>query len=233
MLFTGLTHDGLSLGALQAKRGPGTAHGAERDQQVPPRKLDRYRRFLGTTRQSNQVDRETKERRDAAMMAGQSLGFSRGDLVVYPPHGLGRIARIEKQKWEGRVVALFVVRFEQDRLTLWIPFHKAGMSGLRALSTASVMEEALAKLSGPASGTRPNLTRRAIEYTARINSGDLIIIAQVVRDLFRRSTNEGKGSTTERLCYEQALDRLTREVAAVERIDVEAAAVKIEQLLTA
>jgi CarD family transcriptional regulator len=158
--------------------------------------------------------------------------FTPGDYVIYPAHGLGKVLRIEKQLIGGQEVNLFVVSFEQERMTLRVPFHKVKSSGLRKLSTRRVMEQALTTLQGEASGKRVIWNRRALEYAAKINSGDPITIAEVVRDLYRNA-DQPERSYSERLIYEQALDRLTREVAAVERIEVDAATTKLEQLLNA
>jgi CarD family transcriptional regulator len=158
--------------------------------------------------------------------------FAPGEYVIYPAHGLGKVISIETQLIGGQEVKLFVVSFEQERMTLRVPFHKAKSSGLRSLSTRRVMEKALTTLQGRASGKRVIWNRRALEYATKINSGDPITIAEVVRDLYRNA-DQPERSYSERLIYEQALDRLTREVAAIESIEVDAATTKLEQLLNA
>ncbi len=158
--------------------------------------------------------------------------FAPGDYVIYPTHGLGKVLRVEAQVVGGQEVKLFVIGFEEERMTLRVPLHKVKSSGLRSLSTRRVMEQAMTTLQGQASGKRVIWNRRALEYTAKINSGDPITIAEVVRDLYR-NTDQPERSYSERLIYEQALSRLTREVAAIESIEVDAATTKLEQLLNA
>ena len=148
--------------------------------------------------------------------------FSSGDFVVYPAHGVGKVTSIETQVIAGQKVELFVISFERDRMTLRVPVRKVENSGLRKLSTRKVMEAALTTLKGRARVKRAMWSRRAQEYEAKINSGDLISIAEVVRDL-HRSESQPEQSYSERQLYESALDRMAREVAAIEQIDREAA----------
>jgi CarD family transcriptional regulator len=158
--------------------------------------------------------------------------FAVGDYVVYPAHGLGKVMSIETQVFGGQEVKLFVIGFEEERMTMRVPFHKVKSSGLRTLSTRRVMEKAMTTLQEQARGKKVIWNRRALEYTAKINSGDPVTIAEVVRDLYR-TPEQPERSHSERLIYEQALTRLTREVAAIERIAVDAATTKLEQLLNA
>ena len=158
--------------------------------------------------------------------------FAPGDFVIYPGHGLGKVACIERQTVGTHEVEVLVITFEKDRMTLRVPLQKVATSGLRGLSTQQVMDKALTTLKGRASGRRGMWSRRAIEYAAKIKSGDPGIIAEVVRDL-HRGEGQPDQSYSERLIYEQALDRLTREVAAIEKIELEAATTKVEQLLKA
>ena len=126
---------------------------------------------------------------------------------------------------------LLVIDFQQDRMTLRIPVGKARNSGLRRLSTRKQMDNAIEKLKGRARVRRTMWSRRAQEYEAKINSGDPISIAEVVRDL-RRNTNQGDQSFSERQMYQAALDRLAREFAAIEKIDEQAAADRLERIMT-
>ncbi len=164
--------------------------------------------------------------------ASTKMAFAPGDIVVYPSHGLGKVISIETQRIGEQEVTLFVINFERDRMTLRVPLHKAKTSGLRNISTKRVMQAALAILKEPASQKRMMWNRRAVEYATKINSGDPILLAEVVRDL-NRAVGERERSHSERLIYEQALDRLTLEVAAVERTEVQTAVAKLEQLLKA
>ncbi len=158
--------------------------------------------------------------------------FNEGDLVVYPTHGVGKVAGIEKQHIAGHELELFVITFDRDRMTLRIPVPKAKNSGLRKLSTRSVMDEALGTLATRAKIKRAMWSRRAQEYEAKINSGDPLAIAEVVRDL-HRNANQPDQSYSERQIYEAALDRLACELAAVERILPDEATQKLEKLLDA
>ena len=158
--------------------------------------------------------------------------FGAGDYVVYPTHGVGRVQGVEKQEISGQALRLIVIKFEKDRMTLRVPVEKAQESGLRKLSSRKMMDTALATLKGRSRVKRTMWSRRAQDYEAKINSGDPVSIAEVVRDLHRNSDQPDQ-SYSERQMYQAALDRLARELAAVEKIDEIAAANKLEELLTA
>jgi CarD family transcriptional regulator len=158
--------------------------------------------------------------------------FLEGDYVVYPTHGVGKVASIERQRIAGHELELFVITFDRDRMTLRVPVPKARMSGLRKLSSRTVMDSALEKLRGRAKVKRAMWSRRAQEYEAKINSGDPVSIAEVVRDL-HRNANQPDQSYSERQIYEAALERLASELAAVEAILPEQATQKLEKLLDA
>lgn len=160
------------------------------------------------------------------------LDFAAGDYVVYPTHGVGRVIGVQTQEISGLKLRLISIKFEKDRMTLRVPVEKAQASGLRKLSTRKVMDSALATLKGKVRIRRTMWSRRAQEYEAKINSGDPVSIAEVVRDL-HRGADQPDQSYSERQMYQAALDRLAREFAAVERIDEAAAAQKLEQLLKA
>lgn len=162
----------------------------------------------------------------------EKLMFNTGDFVVYPTHGVGKVLGIEKQEIAGLALKLFVISFEHERMTLRVPVEKAADSGLRKLSSKKVMEGALSTLKGRARVKRTMWSRRAQEYEAKINSGDPVSIAEVVRDLHRRADQPDQ-SFSERQIYEQAMERLASEVAAVEKIDLEKAQTKLEKLLKA
>ena len=158
--------------------------------------------------------------------------FQSGDYVVYPTHGVGLIKGTESQEIAGTQLDLLVIDFEQDRMTLRIPVGKAKNSGLRRLSSRKQMDAAIAKLKGRARVRRTMWSRRAQEYEAKINSGDPVSIAEVVRDL-RRPSNQGDQSYSERQMYKAAIDRLAREFAKIEQIDEDAAVTKLEKLMDA
>jgi len=155
-------------------------------------------------------------------MSKSGLEFSVGDHVVYPAHGVGEIKGIETQAVAGMSLEVYVITFDHEKMTLRVPTKKAVGSGLRPLAANDVVTQALTTLKGRARVKRTMWSRRAQEYEAKINSGDLISIAEVVRDL-HRAENQPEQSYSERQLYESALDRMAREVAAIERIDRDAA----------
>ena len=148
------------------------------------------------------------------MSKARKLDFRPNDYVVYPAHGVGQIVSIEEQEVAGLTLELFVISFEKDKMTLRVPTHKAMEIGMRALSSPDVITHAMKTLKGKAKVKRAMWSRRAQEYEQKINSGDLIAIAEVVRDL-HRADDQREQSYSERQLYEAALERLTREVAAV------------------
>jgi len=164
--------------------------------------------------------------------APTELLFKPEDFVVYPTHGVGRVTGIETQEISGMKLTLFVVHFEKDKMTLRVPVAKANTVGMRRLSSPDKMRTALKTLKGRARVKRTMWSRRAQEYEAKINSGDPVSIAEVVRDL-HRNAGQPEQSYSERQIYEAALDRLARELAAVERIDEEQATQRLEKVLRA
>lgn len=156
--------------------------------------------------------------------------FRKGDYVVYPTHGVGKVLGIEDQEIAGQKLKLIIIEFDKDRMTLRVPVAKADKSGLRRLSSPDQMKSALKTLKGKSRVRRTMWSRRAQEYEAKINSGDPIAIAEVVRDLFRNASQPDQ-SYSERQLYQAALDRLAREYAAIEEIGEEDAAEKLEDML--
>ncbi len=148
--------------------------------------------------------------------------FIVGDYVVYPAHGVGQINGVETQEVAGLSLEVYVITFDHEKMTLRVPTRKAKTAGLRPLATGDVVSQAMVTLKGRARVKRTMWSRRAQEYEAKINSGDLISIAEVVRDL-HRADNQPEQSYSERQLYESALDRMAREVAAIEQIDRDAA----------
>jgi CarD family transcriptional regulator len=155
-------------------------------------------------------------------MSKNGHDFSVGDHVVYPAHGVGQVQGIETQEVAGLKLEVYVITFDHEKMTLRVPTAKAKTAGLRPLAEGNVVSKALTTLKGRARVKRTMWSRRAQEYEAKINSGDLISIAEVVRDL-HRAENQPEQSYSERQLYESALDRMAREVAAIERIDRDAA----------
>ena len=156
--------------------------------------------------------------------------FRPNDYVVYPAHGVGQIISIEEQEIAGLQLELFVISFEKDKMTLRVPTNKATEVGMRSLSSPDVVTKALDTLKGKARVKRAMWSRRAQEYEQKINSGDLLSIAEVVRDL-HRTDDQREQSYSERQLYEAALERLTREVAAVSGVDEVKAQKKVDEVL--
>jgi len=158
--------------------------------------------------------------------------FRPDDFVVYPAHGVGKIVSIDEQEVAGMKLEMFVISFEKDKMTLRVPTARATEIGMRGLASPDLVEQALTTLKGKARVKRAMWSRRAQEYEQKINSGDLLAIAEVVRDL-HRSDDQREQSYSERQLYEAALDRLTREVAAVGGTDAAGAQKKVEEVLVA
>src|ERR1700757_3051053 len=173
-----------------------------------------------------------KTKAKAKKIVSKDIGFRKGDFVVYPTHGVGRVLGVETQEISDHTLHVIIINFDKDRMTLRVPVAKAKNSGLRRLSTRKIMDTALATLKGRSRVKRAMWSRRAQEYEAKINSGDPVSIAEVVRDL-HRNADQPDQSYSERQIYQAALDRLVRELAAVESIDETAATQKLEQLLKA
>jgi CarD family transcriptional regulator len=161
----------------------------------------------------------------------QRHGFKTNEWIVYPAHGVGRIVGIEEQEIAGMSLELFVITFEKDKMTLRVPTGKSTSVGMRKLAEEGVVKRAMETLKGRARIKRTMWSRRAQEYEAKINSGDLIAIAEVVRDLYR-SESQPEQSYSERQLYEAALDRMAREIAAVDKLDERGAVQRITEVLS-
>jgi CarD family transcriptional regulator len=158
------------------------------------------------------------------------LGFKVNEWIVYPAHGVGRVVAIEEQEIAGIALELFVITFEKDKMTLRVPTGKSASVGMRKLAEEATVKKAIETLKGRARVKRTMWSRRAQEYEAKINSGDLIAIAEVVRDLYR-SESQPEQSYSERQLYEAALDRMAREIAVVEKLDERGAVQRITEVL--
>lgn len=159
-----------------------------------------------------------------------SLVFNSGDYVVYPTHGVGKVSDVSKQTIAGNELELLVVNFDKDKMTLRIPVAKVEQVGLRKISEATTIDNALATLKGKAKVKKIMWSRRAQEYENKINSGNPVAIAEVVRDLYRNE-NLAEQSYSERQIYEQALDRLASEVAVFDNTSIEVANKKLLEIL--
>jgi len=166
------------------------------------------------------------------MSKARKSEFRPNDFVVYPAHGVGKIVSIEDREIAGIELELFVISFEKDKMTLRVPTDKATSVGMRGLSSPDTVSRALATLKGKARVKRAMWSRRAQEYEQKINSGDLLSIAEVVRDL-HRTDDQREQSYSERQLYEAALERLTREVAAVSGLDEANAQKQVGDVLVA
>src|SRR5437764_14271777 len=160
----------------------------------------------------------------------QRQGFKTNEFVVYPAHGVGQILAIEEQEIAGARLELFVINFMKDKMTLRVPTAKVANVGMRKLSEPVLVKKALETLKGRARVKRTMWSRRAQEYEAKINSGDIVAIAEVVRDLYR-SESQPEQSYSERQLYEAALDRLSRDIAVVQHSTETEAVKEIESQL--
>lgn len=158
--------------------------------------------------------------------------FKINEFIVYPAHGVGKVIAVEKEEIAGMEVELYVVIFEQDKMTLRVPTAKAATSGMRALSNELVLKDSYTTLRGRARIKRTMWSRRAQEYEAKINSGDLVLLSEVVRDL-HRTGDQPEQSYSERQLYERAIDRMVREVAAIKKTTRSAAMDDILEILAA
>jgi len=167
----------------------------------------------------------------APLVGPKKLPFKINELIVYPAHGVGRIVQIEEQEIAGAKLELYIIDFEKEKLRLKVPTSKSEQKGMRKLADKPLIDHAMKVLKGRARIKRTMWSRRAQEYEAKINSGDLISIAEVVRDL-HRAGGQPEQSYSERQLYAKALARMAREVAAVEKTDEPTAVKRVEGMLT-
>jgi CarD family transcriptional regulator len=188
--------------------------------------------FVSTVLFRLTVKNREKPSRESLRIMAEKLAYKLGDYVVYPSHGVGKVTGIEIQEVGDIKLKVFVISFEKEKMTLRVPVNKANTAGMRKLSSPSAMQEALSTLRRPARIKRVMWSRRAQEYESKLHSGDPVSIAEVIRDL-----HPGKGpaeqSYSERQMYEAALERLARELAAIEKTDPDSAAQKLEKVLQA
>lgn len=158
-------------------------------------------------------------------------GFRVNEFIVYPSHGVGQISEIANQQFGDTELELFVINFDREKMTLLLPLDKAVENGMRKLADKTMMTGAMKTLRGRARIKRTMWSRRAQEYEAKINSGDLVATAEVVRDLYRNE-NQPEQSYSERQLYESALDRMAREVAAINKTELDVATANLEDVLS-
>ncbi len=166
----------------------------------------------------------------AATPAPKKINFKVGELVVYPAHGVGRVTNIEEQEIAGVKLELYIVDFEKEKLRLKVPTNRPEQKGMRHLADRSLIEQAMKVIRGRARIKRTMWSRRAQEYDAKINSGDVIAVAEVIRDLYR-SDRQPEQSYSERQLFEQALARFARELAAVRKVDEDQCTRELEDFL--
>ena len=168
--------------------------------------------------------------RPAQPVLPRKLAFKVGELIVYPAHGVGKIVQIEEQEIAGARLELYIIDFEKEKLRLKVPTSKSEQKGMRKLADKLLIDQSMRVLRGRARIKRTMWSRRAQEYEAKINSGDLIAVAEVVRDLYR-SEKQPEQSYSERQLFEQALERMAREIAAVKKIDDDVAVKEVQTFL--
>ncbi len=166
----------------------------------------------------------------AAAPAAKKPSFKIGELVVYPAHGVGKITNVEEQEIAGIKLELYIVDFEKEKLRLKVPTNRAEQKGMRHLADRSMIEQAMKVIRGRARIKRTMWSRRAQEYDAKINSGDMIAVSEVIRDLYR-SDRQPEQSYSERQLFEQALARFARELAAVRKVDEDQCIKELEDFL--
>ena len=166
-----------------------------------------------------------------ATPAAKKIHFKIGELVVYPAHGVGKISNVEEQEIAGVKLELYIVDFEKEKLRLKVPTNRAEQKGMRHLADRTMIEAAMKVIRGRARIKRTMWSRRAQEYDAKINSGDMISVAEVVRDLYR-SERQPEQSYSERQLFEQALARFARELAAVRKVDEDQCTRELEEYLS-
>jgi CarD family transcriptional regulator len=163
-------------------------------------------------------------------MVAKKLDFKSGQFVVYPTQGVGKVARVEEQNIGGQKISLLVIDFERSKMTLRVPLERAEISGLRPLVTQKKMSEAIESAKGKAGVKRMIWSRRAAIYEENINSGDLMKVAEVVRDLQRRTAADPMTFSARGL-YFRALERMAQEYAILHKLDLDEASEKIEEII--
>ena len=163
-------------------------------------------------------------------MPTKKMDFKSGQYVVYPTQGVGKLLRIEEQTIGGQKIKMMVIDFDRNHMTLRVPLERAELSGLRPLSSVKKMDEAIASAKGKAGAKRMIWARRAAQYEENINSGDPMKLAEVVRDLQRRTATDTMTFSARQL-YLRALERMAQEFAVLHKMDLDAASEKIEDIL--
>jgi len=163
-------------------------------------------------------------------MPRKKLDFKTGQYVVYPTQGVGKLLRVEEQKIGDQKIKMMVIDFERNHMTLRVPLDRAELSGLRPISSSKKLDEAIAAAKGKAGAKRMIWARRAAQYEENINSGDPMKLAEVVRDLQRRTATDTMTFSARQL-YLRALERMAQEFAVLHKMDLDAASEKIEDII--
>ena len=156
--------------------------------------------------------------------------FKGGENIVYPTHGVGRILTIEKFQYDLVEEQLYVIQFFQDKLTIRVPFSKAKIIGLRNITSKPSMTRTLSILKQKPKIKKAMWSRRAQEYDQKINSGDIKLLSEVVRDLFRKD-DQTEQSYSERQMFQVAFERYAREFAISSDMKFEESSAKIVEIL--
>ena len=168
--------------------------------------------------------------RNNSRKAARKLAFKPGEFIVYPAHGVGKIVAVETEEIAGMELELYVIDFEKEKMRLRVPTNKCEQIGMRKLSSRNILDEVMKVLRGKPKIRRTMWSRRAQEYEAKINSGDIMFVAEVVRDLYRPD-DQPEQSYSERQLFEAALDRLAREVSAARKVTEAQAVEEIRTVL--
>ncbi|MFL2844566.1 MAG: CarD family transcriptional regulator [Alphaproteobacteria bacterium] len=198
---------------------------------VAPKKVDTKKASPKKARPKRVIKKkESPKKSSEKRTAAKKEEFLPEQYVVYPSHGIGQILEIEKKEIAGQMLTMYVIEFEKEKMTLRVPIEKIKEIGVRKVSTKNQLKDIFEILTGKAKIRRTMWSRRAQEYEAKINSGNIKLLTEVVRDLFR-SDSQPEQSYSERQLYEAARERLSREVAVIEKTDEQKAIEKMETIL--
>ena len=166
----------------------------------------------------------------AKVKKNSKLQFSKGDYVVYPSYGPGRILAIKKEIITGKRIQVLIISINK-RVILRVPVENIKDLGLRKLSTANRLKDAMTVLKSKAKKKKKTMwSRRAQEYEEKILSGNLVLIAEVLKELYKKDSFD-ESSFSEKQIYASALDRLARELAAMKKLDKDTATKELENIL--
>ena len=216
------------------KKSPKTSDKKKSDKQIKKpatnKKKPTVKKKASPKNKSSKKESKSVATKSKVSQAKLKDGFLPDQYVVYPSHGVGKVIEIEKREIAGQLLEMYVIEFEKEKMTQRVPIGKIKENGVRKVSTKNQLKEIFEILTGKAKIRRTMWSRRAQEYEAKINSGDIKLLAEVVRDLFR-SDSQPEQSYSERQLYEASRERLAREVAVIEKTDEQKAIEKMETIL--